>query len=281
MDNLDDQYVKIGELRNVPLQAADADGDTVTFSLQGAPPYAQIIGGDPGSRRATLRIAPQQGDTAISTNVRVVINDGRGETFTTLPFGIIISNSPNNERVNNPPVAVVAPRPAAVQATGPTGAEVTLNATGSSDPDGDILTYTWYDGDAVIASGSPATVALAAGTHSIKLVASDGKGGSATTDPVSIEVIPRPLTLNSVSPRMLQLNTTATLTVTGTGFFPDSVLRFGKEGITVTSYTTVAEDTIVAEIAISPTAMQGARDVYVINPNGQYVRLRSALIVTR
>src|SRR5262249_22075013 len=140
MDNIDDQYVTLGEIRNISLQAADIDGDGVTFSLLGAPSYAQIIGGDAGSRRATLRIAPQQGDAVVSTNVRVVVNDGRGQTFTTLPFRIIISNTPNTGPViNHPPTAVMAPLPAEIQATSNQGAAVNLDGSGSSDPDGDSL----------------------------------------------------------------------------------------------------------------------------------------------
>src|SRR5262249_49347334 len=157
-------------------------------------------GGDPGARSATLRIAPQQGDTAASTNIRVVVNDGRGQTFTTLPFGIIISDYPNDNtsggpKLNHPPVPVIAPLPDSIAATSKEGADVTLDATGSSDPDGDSLTFMWYDDTTLIAQGAIVTVKLAAGIHAIKLVAFDGKDGLAATGPVAIEITPRPLTL--------------------------------------------------------------------------------------
>ena len=284
MDNINDQYVKIGEVRGVTLQATDDDGDAVTFSLQGAPSHAQIIAGDPGSRRVTLRIAPQQGDAAASTNVRVVVNDGRGRTFTTLPFRIIISDVPNDDTggtVNRPPSAVIVPLPGAVRATSKAGADVMLDATGSSDPDGDSLSFMWYDGDTLIAQGVVAIVKLAVGTHSIKLVALDGRGGMTVSNPVAIEIEPRPLTIVSASPNLLQLNTTATLTVTGTGFAPGAKLLFGNEGISITNYVTIEEDKIVADIVVSATAIQGFRDVYVINPDGKFIRLRSGLLVTR
>jgi len=285
MDNLNDQYVKIGEVRGVPLRATDDDGDPVTFSLQGAPSYAQIISGDPGSRTATLRIAPQQGDTAASTNVRVVINDGRGRTFTTLPFRIIISAVPNDDTgggpVNRPPVAVMTSLPGVIQATSKTGVDVTLDATESSDPDGDSLKFMWFDGETLIAEGMVVTVKLAVGSHSIRLMAFDSKDGVTVTAPVALEVTPRALTLTSASPNRLDRNTSATLTVIGTGFAPDSKLLFGKEGISITNYVTIEEDKIVADIAISETAILGFRDVYVINPNGKSVRLRSGLFVNR
>ncbi|HKQ78687.1 MAG TPA: HYR domain-containing protein [Blastocatellia bacterium] len=282
MDNINDQYVKIGEFRSVTFQASDDDGDPVMFSLLGAPPYALIIGGDPGARRATLLIAPKQGDQVASGNVRVVLNDGRGRTFTTLPFRIIISNTPNQEPgVNRPPVPIIAPLPATIQATTKAGAEVTLDGSRSSDPDGDALDYMWFDGNTLISTEPIVTVKLAAGTHSIKLVVADSRDGMAMSDPVAIEVLPRPLSVISASPRLLRINTTATLSVSGTGFAPGAILLFSKEGISITNYTSIEEDTIVAEIAVSPTAVQGFYDVFVVNPNGRFVRLRSGLIVIR
>src|SRR5262249_38406563 len=230
----------------------------------------------------TLLIAPKQGDAVVSGNVRVVLNDGRGRTFTTLPFRIVISATPNQEPgVNRPPVPVIGPLPATIQATTKAGADVTLDGSRSSDPDGDSLNFIWLDGDTVISTEPIVTVKLAAGIHSIKLVVVDGKDGMAGWDPVTVEVLPRPLTVISASPRTLKLNTTATLIVTGTGFDPGSTLLFSKEGISITNYTTIEEDRIVAEIAISATATQGFEDVYVVNPNGKFVRLRSGLLVIR
>lgn len=284
MDNINDQYVRVGEIRNVQLQASDADGDGVMFSLQGEPSYAQIISGDPGSRSATLRIAPRQGDSAASTNVRVAVNDGRGQTLTTLPFRIFISDTPNDDTgsgnsLNRPPIAVVAPLPAAIQATSKAGADVTLDATGSSDPDGDSVSFLWYDYDVLISRGALATINLAVGTHSIRLVAFDGKDGVTITDPVAIEIEPRSLAVNSVSPNRLDRNTAVTLTLTGTGFTQGTWLLLTKEGISITNYVSIEEDKIVVNIAVGATATPGFRDVYVVNPNGRSVRLRSALFV--
>ena len=67
--------------------------------------------------------------------------------------------------------------------------EFTLSSSGltvtptntSSDPDGDSLTYAWDWGDSSAASSgtSPSHTYAAAGTYSVKLTASDGRGGSA------------------------------------------------------------------------------------------------------
>jgi hypothetical protein len=284
MDNLNDQYVKIGEVRSLILQASDADNDPVTFVVQSAPSFVQIISGDPGSRNATLRIAPHAGDTAAATNVRIIASDGRGQTFSTLPFRIFISEVPNDDTgsgisLNHPPVAIAANLPDVTPATSKGGADVTLDGSGSSDPDGDSLAYSWYDGDVLIARGKIAEVKLAVGTHSINLTVFDGKDGLTSTTPQTIEVTPRPLSIISATPNVMVRSTTDVLTIVGTGFNSGSELRFGKEGIAVTNYVSIEEDKIVVNVSIAANAIPGYRDVYVFNPVGTNFRLRSGLLV--
>jgi outer membrane protein OmpA-like peptidoglycan-associated protein len=80
---------------------------------------------------------------------------------------------------NRPPVCrLTAPAQAQV------GEAVTLDASGSSDPDGDPLSYTWDFGDGT----PPAKTTFARNTHSyariggyaVKVTVDDGKGGSCT-----------------------------------------------------------------------------------------------------
>lgn len=284
--NLNDQYVKAGTVRNLIIQATDADGDAVTFSMTGGPAYAQIISGDPGARNATLRIAPPASETSVATNVRILANDGKGQPVATLPFRIFVSSVPNDDTgsgvsANRPPVANLLPLPAIVAATSKNGAEVTLDASRSSDPDGDPLTFTWFDGESMIGRGAILPTQLLPGVHFLRVTIFDGKDGITTTAPVRVDVTPRPLSIDAVSPPILNRNITATLTVTGTGFMPGSMLSFTKDGIAVTNYGTVEEDKIVATLAIAASATQGTRDVIVINPNGTSVRLRSAIFVNR
>lgn len=87
--------------------------------------------------------------------------------------------------VNDPPIAK-AGLAQTVEATSPTGAQVTLNGSGSSDPDGDPLTYNWA-GSFGTATGPTPTVTLPLGKHSITLTVADGKGESAS-DKVIITV---------------------------------------------------------------------------------------------
>jgi hypothetical protein len=87
---------------------------------------------------------------------------------------------------NQPPTAN-----AGIDQTVPqTGAltSVTLNGSGSSDPDGDALTYTWREGATVIATGVNPTVQLGPGTHNITLTVTDTSNAS-STDTVVITVV--------------------------------------------------------------------------------------------
>ena len=85
---------------------------------------------------------------------------------------------------NQPPIANAGPDQT-VEQTGPEGANVTLDGTGSSDPNNDTLTYFWnWTGGS--ATGANPLVMLPAGTTNITLTVDDGEFNA--TDTVSITV---------------------------------------------------------------------------------------------
>lgn len=87
---------------------------------------------------------------------------------------------------NRPPVVNAGPDQ--VVSAGPAcSANVTLNGTGSSDPDLDPLTYSWT-GSFGAASGATPTVTLGLGVHPIALTVDDGKGGT-DSDSVDVSVV--------------------------------------------------------------------------------------------
>jgi hypothetical protein len=66
---------------------------------------------------------------------------------------------------------------------------VRLNGSASRDVEGDVLTYQWKKGTAVIAGTASTTVALAPGRHTFTLLVTDPSGAS-DTDTVVVNVVP-------------------------------------------------------------------------------------------
>jgi hypothetical protein len=84
---------------------------------------------------------------------------------------------------NKPPVANAGPDKYAL-----IGQAVTLDASGSNDPDGDALTYKWVDslGTSITGEVRPTVTFDVAGTHTITLTVSDGKTN--VTDDVIVTI---------------------------------------------------------------------------------------------
>jgi hypothetical protein len=76
------------------------------------------------------------------------------------------------------PVAV-AGEDQTVQCASPAGAVVWLDGSGSTDPDGDSLTFTWT-GPFGMLTGKAVKATLPLGTHNITLTVDDGRGGTAS-----------------------------------------------------------------------------------------------------
>ncbi|MGH7723942.1 MAG: FlgD immunoglobulin-like domain containing protein [Candidatus Eiseniibacteriota bacterium] len=91
--------------------------------------------------------------------------------------------------VNRPPVADAGPDQPNVECTSPTTTSVALNGLGSSDPDGDALTYTWTAPGIVFDNPNSATPIgqFPEGTTVVTLTVSDGIDDD--TDTVSITVV--------------------------------------------------------------------------------------------
>ncbi|HWM53191.1 MAG TPA: PKD domain-containing protein, partial [Thermoplasmata archaeon] len=101
--------------------------------------------------------------------VRLVVTDSVGLTDTR-SMNVVV-------RQNQPPAAVLAITPTRVNP----GDSVTFDASGSTDPDGSIVSYSWAFGDGATADGVVRVHAYAApGTYSVALTVRDNRGASGT-----------------------------------------------------------------------------------------------------
>jgi PKD repeat protein len=89
---------------------------------------------------------------------------------------------------NNPPTAVATANPT----SGPAPLTVQFNGSGSSDPDGDALSYAWdLDGDGIYddsTAANPSFTYTTAGTYSVRLQVTDARGASSVSAPITITV---------------------------------------------------------------------------------------------
>ncbi|WP_298237045.1 glycosyl hydrolase [uncultured Algibacter sp.] len=92
-----------------------------------------------------------------------------------------------NPKENTAPVADAGDNQIAFLGSGGSNAQVTLDASASSDADGDTLTYEWKIDNSVVGSSEIVQVDLALGNYTVELTVTDGKGGSDTAI-ITVEV---------------------------------------------------------------------------------------------
>jgi hypothetical protein len=270
--NLPNQTVRRGQAIEVEITATDPDGDPVSFSLPGAPSFATLINANPAQRKAVLRIAPPAGDGDQQFNLTIRAEDGRGGAGNSNPFTVNVTAASGQQ--NRPPVAIANTLPSTVTAPDSSGATIRLDASGSSDPDGDALTYSWTDQGVVIATGAVVDVKLPIGAHLIALTVSDGRGGVNTTIAQSVTInaptATSSLTVDAVSPSSGRRGTTVNIVVTGSGFAPGATVAISGGGVS-TSVTYVNGNRLNVRVTIPGSAFTTVRNLTVINPGGASV----------
>jgi hypothetical protein len=286
LPNLNDQYVKPGEIRKVLLKAEDVDGDPVTFRLSNVIPNVALGNYDPVARQATLFIGPRPVN-APPVQIRIEANDNKQQSYRTIFFQIANSNIPNDDtgsggsgggRSNRSPKAIIAPFPATIEATEVDGVRVTLNGLLSTDPDLDSLTYNWTVNGQTVAQTVTADVKLGIGVNTIVLTVNDGRGGVGVAT-ATVQVLPRSLSVSSVTPSRLSRNTVNTLLISGKGFSERAIVFVPGGGVTTESYLSRTESSIVVSVRVASNAINGTRELIVINPDGKTATLRAGLTI--
>ena len=126
-----------------------------------------VLGGSGANRTVTVTPADRLVGTAIIT---ITVSDGTATGSSSFTLTVTHSNRPPKADATASVTQVISPNNL--------DAPVHLDGSRSSDPDGDVLTYTWYaDGNltAPVGTGVVGTPRLSIGTHEILLRVSDGE----------------------------------------------------------------------------------------------------------
>ncbi len=178
--------------------SSDPDGDTLTFDWDFGDGSAHASGASPSHTYVN-------GGTYLAV---LTATDGKGGADSKFANVTVTGTS-----TNNPPVAKI---------TGPTSGALSMSynfdASTSTDPDNDPLTFAWDFGDGGTAVGAQASHTwLTGGPFTITLTASDGKGGvnsAMQSITIKTDLVAPVVTISSPAP--LKLFNAGTTDVSGT-----------------------------------------------------------------
>ncbi len=209
--------------------------------------------------------------------------------------------------VNQPPVANAGPDQPGVECASHTTTSVLLNGTGSSDPDGDMLTYAWSAAGVTFDDATSATPTgqFDEGTTVVTLTVSDGI--QSVTDTVSITVVdttapvitcPSNVTvectgncgIEKTDPQLAAFfaGVSATDVCDATPTITDDALSFIPLGTTTVKFTATDDSTnastctatITVQDTIPPEITVGLDRLVLRPPNHKLVDIKAAVTVT-
>jgi len=171
--------------------------------------------------------------------------------------------------------------------TGITNTIIVFDGSGSTDLDGDPLTYLWNFGDGNTGSAvNPSHIYTSDGTYNVTLEVTDSEGMtdvSSTTVMISSQGNTN-LTITHISPNSMIKGQTITITISGTGFEPDVKVKFVGNKWVPTAISTTIIDTQTIEIDVTRGTAGPNKDfvydVSVTNLNGDSFTLPESFTVT-
>ncbi|MCA9881473.1 MAG: DUF1593 domain-containing protein, partial [Anaerolineae bacterium] len=185
IDAIADQTLIEGEQVTLNIQATDAENDPITLSADilenmSSTSLVNYDLQDNGDGTGILTLAPQPGSQGTYT-ATIFAADDTGTGTTTFTVTVLVPNQLPSADAGSGQT---------VEDTDDNGLEtITLDGTGSADPDGTLILYEWAENGTVIATGEQPTLDLIVGTHTIILTVTDDRGDTAS-DTVIITVIP-------------------------------------------------------------------------------------------
>ena len=246
--------------------STDPDGDTLLYSwIQTAGPAVTLVGANTASPSFTAPAGPG------TITFQLTVDDQQGRTDT----------DEVNVGLNQPPVADAGPDQDASQ-----GDTVTLDGTGSTDPEGDPLQYSWIQtaGPAVTLTGANTatptfTAPAGPATITFELTVTDDEGLT-DTDAVEIDLNGTP-TADAGPDQDVDAGDTVTLDGTGSTD-PDgdtltySWVRTSGPAVTLTGASTASPTftapagpaTITFELTVTDGSGETDTDTVVVTVNG-------------
>ncbi len=164
---------------------------------------------------------------------------------------------------------------------------VTLDGSGSSDSDGEIVNYSWKEEDSEIATGKNPTVELLCGVHTITLIITDN-GGATATDQVTVTVeastaingengMPDKYSLSQNYPNPFNPNTTIKYGLKENSFVKISIYNLNGELVKtlVNSQKTAGYHQIIWNVNGIPSGVY----LYKIDVEGKFREIRKCILM--
>ncbi|WP_337879474.1 S8 family serine peptidase [Rheinheimera sp.] len=171
--------VEDGELTGIQVLYADENNGANSITVSGEHVTATVDGHQSG---ATFSLKPDADFTGTTTVTVTVADLEQPDDKTSTSFELTVTP------INDAPVAKVA----SSNVTGTAGNSITLDASGSMDPDGDTLSYSWKQTAGSVltttAAGAKLTLSsVAAGNYSFEVTVSDGELSSTAVVAVTVQ----------------------------------------------------------------------------------------------
>jgi hypothetical protein len=196
-------------------RSSEADAEAAAFEGANPEPFG-------------VRVDWESAQCALEGSIAAELEDGEEtvDVFVQLALAGVVTN--------RPPEAVAAAN-GSVECTSPEGAEVALDGSASSDPDGNLVELSWRAGDRMgpeVATGALASVLQGPGSQTYVLRAFDARG---QIDEDAVEVV-----VEDTTPPEIACNAPATI------FPPDAPIAFTADASDACDPGVVAEITGVA-----------------------------------